>query len=248
MWGAEQYKMPANYTRDTTSPHSGQACFRIHHPAKTAGYIVSSPDRAINPKPAMLYSVSFWARAEKPGKARFRWTAYQSIKPFVDAPSPGTFTFEAAREWKEFSFTVREGLDLFADQSRFLMLTFLATAEAGEEQTLWIDDVRVTESPDPHPARLVNGEVIPHDPLQHRLRPGDQLEFTVDATKRLRRANQEVGGVSFHRVCGWTGQPYDRKGDYTLAPELETAIREMRSAHDQVLRLGRRALRHRVGD
>jgi hypothetical protein len=56
MWGAEQYKTPANYTRDTTNAHSGQACFRIHHPAKTGGYIVSSPDRAINPKPAMLYA------------------------------------------------------------------------------------------------------------------------------------------------------------------------------------------------
>ncbi len=238
MWGAEEYKTPANYTRDTTNPHSGEACFRIHHPAKTAGYIVSSPDRAINPKPAMQYTVSFWAHGERPGKSTFRWTAYRSIKPFVDAPSPGALTFEAGREWKEFSFTVREGLDLFADQSPFLLLTFLATTESGEERTLWIDDVRVTESPDPHPARLVNGEVIPHDPLQHRLRPGEQLEFTLDATKRLRRANQEVGGVSFHRVCGWTGQPYDKQGDYTLAPELETAIRELRLPMTRFYALG----------
>jgi hypothetical protein len=43
----------------------------------------------------------------------------------------------------------------------------------------------------------------------------------------LRRANQDVGGVSFHRVCGWTGEPYNGKGDYTLMAELETAIREM---------------------
>jgi hypothetical protein len=238
MWGAEQYKTPANYTRDTLNPHSGQACLRIHHPAKTAGYIVSSPDRAIRPKPAMVYAVSFWARAEKPDKATFRWTAYRSIKPFVDAPSPGTFTFDAGREWKAFSFTVREGLDLFADQSQFLLLTFLAATESGEERTLWIDDVRVTESPDPQPARLVNGEAIPHDPLQHRLRPGDQLEFTVDATKRLRRANQEVGGVSFHRVCGWTGQPYNEKGEYTLTSELETAIREMRLPMTRFYALG----------
>ncbi len=238
MWGAEQYKTPTNYTRDTTNPHSGGACFRIHHPAKTAGYIVSSPDRAINPKLAMKYTVTFWAHAEKPGQATFRWTAYRSIKPFVDAPSPGTFTFDAGREWKEFSFTVREGLDLFADQSRFLMLTFLAGTESGEERTLWIDDVRVTESPDPQPARLVNGDVIPHDPLQHRLRPGDELEFTVDATKRLRRANQDVGGVSFHRVCGWTGQPYNEKGEYTLAPEMETAIREMRLPMTRFYSLG----------
>jgi len=132
MCGVDQYKTPSNYTRDTINAHGGQACFRIHHPAKSVGYIVSSPDRAINPKPAMVYAVSFWARAEKPGKATFRWTAYRSIKPFVDAPSPGTFTFDAGGGWKEFSFTVREGLDLFADQSPFLMLTFIAATESGE--------------------------------------------------------------------------------------------------------------------
>jgi hypothetical protein len=228
MWGAEPYKTPANYTRDTANPHAGQACFRIHHPANTSGYIVSSPDRAIRPKPATIYTVSFWARADKPGKAVFLWTAYQTIKPFVDAPSPGAFPFEPGSQWKEFSFTVREGLDLFADQSQFLLLTFKAAAEAKDERTLWIDNVLVSEQPDPHPAGLLDGAVVPHDALQHRLQPGDRLEFTVDATNRLRRATQEVGGVSFHRVCGWTGQPYNRAGDYTLAPELETAIREMR--------------------
>ena len=34
--------------------------------------------------------------------------------------------------------------------------------------------------------------------------------------------------MSFHRICGWTGQPYDRQGKYTLAPQLEEAIRELR--------------------
>ncbi|MGA2660732.1 MAG: hypothetical protein ABSH34_24865 [Verrucomicrobiota bacterium] len=47
MWGAEEFKVPANYTRDTTQPHGGQACFRIHHPANTGGYVVSAPNRAI---------------------------------------------------------------------------------------------------------------------------------------------------------------------------------------------------------
>ena len=238
MWGAQQYKTPANYTRDTTNPHSGQACFRIHHPTNTGGYIVSSPDRAIIPKPAMIYTVSFWARAEKPGQAMFHWTAYRTMNPFVDAPSPGSFKFDVGREWKEFSFTVREGLDLFANQSRFLLLHFAAATAAEKERTLWIDDVSVSALPDPHPAALLNDEVIPHDALQHRLRPGDQLEFAVDATNRLRRATQNVGGVSFHRVCGWTGQPYDRKGNYTLAPELETAIREMRLPMTRFYALG----------
>jgi len=238
MWGAQEYKTPANYTRDTAHPHSGQACFRIRHPANTSGYIVSSPDRAFNPKPAMSYTVSFWARAEKPGKAMFRWTAYRTVSPLVDAPSPGSFKLELGREWKEFSFTVREGLDLFADQSRFLMLTFLAATASDEEQTLWIDDVRVRELPDPHPPALLNDEVIPHEALPHRLQPGDQLDLAVDATRRLRRATQAVGGVSFHRVCGWTGQPYDRQGGYTLAPALELAIREMRLPMTRFYALG----------
>ena len=238
MWGADQYKTPANYTRDTAAPHNGQACFRIRHPAKSSGYIVSSPARAIRPKPAMIYTVSFWARAEKPGQAMFRWTAYRALKPFAEAPSPGACSFEAGREWKEFTFTVREGLDLFAEQSKYLMLTFMASADSKDERMLWLDDVSVTEQPDPQPAALLNDEALPHDALQHRLRPGDRLEFTVDATNRLRRATQDVGGVSFHRVCGWTGQPYNKKGDYTLAPELETAIRDLRLPMTRFYALG----------
>lgn len=228
MWGTAQHKVPANYTRDTTNPHSGRACFRIHHPSKTGGYVVLAPDRALRPKSGMIYTVSFWARADQAGKAMFSWTAYQSVNPFVDAGSPGSLTLDAGREWKEFTFSVREGLDLFADQSRFLLLTFKAATESNEERTLWIDDVRVVEQPDPTPARLLNEATLPHDTLQHRLRPGATLDFTVDASQRVRRASRDVGGVSFHRVCGWTGQPYNKKGEYTLAPELETAIREMR--------------------
>ena len=72
MWGSERFKIPANYTRDISNPHSGQASFRIHHPAGTGGYVVSTPDRALRPQPAMRYTVSFWARAEQPGPAQFR--------------------------------------------------------------------------------------------------------------------------------------------------------------------------------
>jgi hypothetical protein len=227
MWGAEEFKVPANYTRDTAQPHAGQACFRIHHPANTRGYVVSSPSHAVQPRPRMIYTVSFWARAEKPGKAAFRWTAYRSLTPFADAPSAGALTCPVDHNWQPFTCSIREGLDFFADQSRFLLLTFQATAESAEEQTLWIDDVRVSEQPDPAPEALLNTETLPHAALEHRLRPGDRLEFTVSATNRLRRANPEAGGVSFHRVCGWTGQPYDKQGDYTLRPELESAIRDL---------------------
>lgn len=228
MWGAQQDKVPANYTRDTAQRHGGQACFRIHHPAKTHGYVVSSPDRAIQPRRGMIYTVSFWARARKAGKALFQWTAYQSIRPYVDAPLPGSLSCEVGGEWRPYACSIREGLDFFAEESRFLLLTFHATSVSAEEQTLWVDDVRVSEQADPNPVALLNAATIPHAALEHRLRPGDRLEFTVSPTNRLRRATTDVGGVSFHRVCGWTGQPYDRKAVYTLRPEVEEAIRELR--------------------
>ncbi len=228
MWGAQQYKVPANYTRDTAQHHDGQACFRIYHPAKTQGYIVSAPGRAIRPQRGMIYTVSFWARGEKTGKALFQWLAYRSIDPFVDAPSPTSLPCEVGHEWRSYTCSIREGLDFFAEECRFLLLTFHATSVANEEQTLWIDDVRVTEQADPNPAALVNPATLTHATLEHRLRSGERLEFTISAADRLRPATADVGGVSFHRVCGWTGQPYDRKGVYTLRPELEEAIREMR--------------------
>jgi len=238
MWGASQYKVPAHYTLDTTRPHTGRACFRIHHPAKTGGYIVLAPERALRPKPAMIYTASFWARADKPGQALVSWTAYQSVKPFVDAGSPGSLKLEVGNDWQQFTFAVREGLDLFADQSRFLLLTFKAATEDREERTLWIDDIRVTEHPDPQPAQLLNEAKLVYAALPHRLRPGDRLEFTVDASQRVRRATREAGGASFHRVCGWTGQPYNKKGEYTQRPELETAIREMRLPMTRIYAVG----------
>lgn len=228
MWGAQQYKIPAHFTRDTTQAHGGQACFRIHHPAKTQGYVVSAPGRAIQPQRGMIYTVSFWARADKSGKALFQWLAYRSVAPFVDAPSPGSLPCSVDREWRSYTCSLREGLDFFAEESRFLLLAFHATSAAAEEQTLWIDDVRVTEEADPHPVTLVNPATLSHAALEHRLRPGDRLEFTLAPTDRSRPAARDVGGVSFHRLCGWTGQPYDRKGAYTLHPEVQEAIREMR--------------------
>ncbi len=227
MWGAQEFKVPAHYTLDSDASHGGQACFRIYHPARTGGYVVSSPTRAIRPRSGKKYTARFWARSNKPGKARFQWTAYKSMKPFIDSPSPGSLTLQVDSQWRQFSYTIREGLDFFSDQSRFLLLTFFATVAPDEEQTLWVDDVQVSEETDPHPPELLNPDTIAHDKLEHRLSPGERLEFTVHATDRLRRTKLEVGGVSFHRVCGWTGQPYDRQGEYTLCPELESAIRDL---------------------
>jgi len=228
MWGAEAYKVKENYTRDTTDPHGGQACFRIHHPADTAGYIVSAPDHAIRPEPGKRYAVSFWARTDKPGPSQFYFTGYESIAPFRDAPSPGRYVIQVTQEWQEYRFEVHEGWDFFADRSRYILLTFNATTDRAQEKTLWIDDVVVTELPGNREGRLADEESLTYEPLQHRLREGPDFAFTVDAARPLRPATRAAGGVSFHRVCGWTGQPYNREGTYTLAPEVEQAIRDMR--------------------
>ncbi len=228
IWGPERYKDAANYTRDTADPHGGNACFRIHHPADTAGYIVSSPERPIQSQRNTRYNVSFWARTDGPGTSLSGFTAYETIAPYVDAPSPGWFSFEAGREWKQFSFAATDGVDFYAKRSRLLLLTFKATTDDGVEKTLWIDDVEVSPEMAPEAERLIDETELDYEPLQHRLRPGERLEFTVDAARRLHPATRNVGGVSFHCVVGWTGQPYDRQGNYTLDPKLEEAIREMR--------------------
>ncbi|NUP98321.1 MAG: hypothetical protein HUU35_00555 [Armatimonadetes bacterium] len=228
MWGAEAWKIPANYTRDLTQPHGGTASFRIHHPANTAGYVVSSPDRAIRPQAGMIYAARFWARAARPGIARFAWTAYESIAPFKDAPSPGSRTLAVTPEWQPFEVVIREGVDFRASQARYLLLTFQATSNQTEEQTLWVDDLTVEQAADPNPVTLIDPASLAVPPLEHRLQPGERLAVRLDPGRRQGPTNTQVGGISFHRVAGWTGQPYNREGKYTLEPRVEAAIRDLR--------------------
>ena len=228
MWGAQKYKIPANYTRDETAPHGGAACFRMHHPANTAGYVVLAPSHAIRPRGGKVYTVSFYARSDRTGSSAFGFTAYESVRPFVDAASPGRWTLDVTPSWQRFEFEIHEGWDFFSDRSRYLLLTFYATQDNKEECTLWVDDIVVTEKPSTRDGRLLDASHLTYEPLQHRLEPGKRLEFTVDAKRRLGPATRNVGAVSFHRVAGWTGHPYNKAGEYTLPAETEEAIREMR--------------------
>ena len=238
MWGAPKYKDPANFTRDTQQRHGGAASFRIHHPARTEGYVVSAPEAAIHPQPGKMYTASFWARSDRAGEAVFGWTAYRQVKPFVDAPSPGSFPLAVDQQWRQFRFALHEGWDFFAEDCRHLLLTLRATGKAEEEQTLWIDDVEVTEQPSPRDGRLVNPATLTYQPLEHRLQPGEQLLVTIDANQRLRQTHREVGGVSFHRVAGWPRLPFDKQGQYVLPAELEEAIRQMRLPMTRFYALG----------
>ncbi len=228
MWGAEQWKTPANYTRDTASPHRGQGCFRIHKPAGTRGYVVSSPARAVRPRRGTIIEVRFWARAAHAGSASFGLTAYESIAPFRDAPSPGFWPLPVTTEWREYQFAVREGLDFFAERAAHLLLTLNASTRADEEQTLWVDDVQVTSQTNPQATRLVDEATLKCDLVPARLVPGERLDCTVDVATVERPATPAAGGISFHRVSGWTGEPYDRDGRYTLKPATEAALKDLR--------------------
>jgi len=220
------------YAQELKNPHGGLACLRILHPANAAYRCVNlSPERIPTEKGA-VYSISFWARSDKPGAAKFEWQAIKSANPYVDTPSKGEMKLEAGLDWKEFKISLRDGFDFFSEESRYLVIFFSAAWNPNEERTLWLDDLEVSKSPDPQPTGMICERTVAYETLKHRLEPGDRLEFSVNAECRVRRATRYAGGVSFWRVFSqWadsTGAPYDSdSGKYTLAP-LEAAIRDLK--------------------
>ena len=61
--------------------------------------------------------------------------------PTRTRPRRASSTIDVGTDWQQFSFTVYEGWDYFADRSKLIMLTFIATRDQTLEKTLWIDDV-----------------------------------------------------------------------------------------------------------
>jgi len=229
MWGDEKWKIASHYTRDIDHPHDGQGCFRIVHPKGTQGYIVSSPAHALRPRGNMTYTVSFFARGEHDGVGRFSLTAYKSLKTYADAPSPGSWPVPLAAKWKHYSFTIHEGLDFFADEASYILLTFSATADAGTAQTMWLDDITIDESPNPAgTVHLINPSMLKKVSSESPLGVGDTLDVTIDPEHAARPVNPLIGGMSFHRLDGYTGYPFDKQGKYVLPEETAGAIREMR--------------------
>jgi len=153
MWGAEEFKKPENYTRDTNNPHSGKACLRIFHPANTRGYIISSPsDNVVKWKPDASYTFSFWAKTDKPGKtSSVSFSTFTSLSPFTSGPSFGDFPLELDKNWKQFSFTFVEGTDFTADSAPYFCIVFFPTTKKEEEKTVWIDDIRLEEKMSSNP-------------------------------------------------------------------------------------------------
>ncbi|MDA3872514.1 MAG: hypothetical protein PF795_00945 [Kiritimatiellae bacterium] len=86
MWGDERYKDRANFTRDTTQAHSGEASYRIHHPADTDSYTVTDPQHAIRAEEGTSLTIRFWARADAPGTSVVGLGGHRS---HCRRPSPG---------------------------------------------------------------------------------------------------------------------------------------------------------------
>jgi hypothetical protein len=100
--------------------------------------------------------------------------------------------------------------------------------DRSEAATLCVDDLRVTSEEVDPAERLVDESTLTPKTLEHRLTPGDSLDVVVDVAQSIRPATTLAGGISFHRLGGWTGQPYNRAGDYTLHPKIEEAMRALR--------------------
>ncbi|MCK6488171.1 MAG: GDSL-type esterase/lipase family protein [Planctomycetes bacterium] len=166
MWGDERFKKAEWFTRDTTAPHAGKACLRIHHPAGTAGYLVTSPfDNAIRPEAGTTYTISFWARSDRPGSTPLlRLAAFRSLDPCTEGRIQGSFPLAVDTEWKRFSFSVSEGIHFTRAGAPWISLCWFASTDRQEERTLWLDEVAVEARPAAPAVRALPGEVAARFP------------------------------------------------------------------------------------
>lgn len=241
MWGPEQFKLAENYSRVLDHPYQGRACFRIHHPAQSRGYIITFPtDNALKPKKGMVYTIRFWARADKPGLSSFWVGSYKTINPhFVDGPSLGRYNLSLTTEWKPFSYTFTEGLDFFSEAAPFIYLGFNASLKFEEERTLWLDEVFATEAAgNAATVGMVDDSALPYAPLPLRLQPGEKLSIKIQADRRLRRVNRLAGGVSFHQLAGWTGLPFTKEGSNAMSPALWVELQDLKLPLSRAYGLG----------
>ena len=218
IWGSlKPDEISIDFETDLSTFHSGSSSLRIYHLPNAKGYVVSSPKYALRPKKNTIFHISFWIKSDKPGKALFWITAYKDINTYQEA-SPIVFPpIKVDTKWRKYEFDIREGVDFHSDTERFLILSFKPTPSEEESRTIWIDDVVVTVSK--------GANITVH--INHRLKPGSMLIVYIDPNKKLRKTQKRVCGVAFHRVAGYTGQPYNKLGKYTLLPEIEKAIKEL---------------------
>jgi hypothetical protein len=228
IWGSPGADIKENFLLDSRDPKEGKYSWRVRHPKGTHAFPVSDPKRPIETKKGTTYLISFWARTantREPGV--FYLEAFKRLRPYEDVSSPLRRPIEPSIQWRHYSFQVEEGRDFFAEETRYLLLAFRPTRGEGFEQTLWIDEVAVSEVPGTGEP-LLDPRLLAPEPLNHRLRPGENLRIVVDAARRIGPSTRQAGGVSFHRIAGWGRHPYDNDGNSVLEPELIRAVAEMR--------------------
>ncbi len=83
-WGSSHDKLLGSFTRDTTRPHSGQACLKIHTPAGSAGYVVTAPCACPSAATEQDPGRFLLARADRERETIFNLTGYSHLSPYVE--------------------------------------------------------------------------------------------------------------------------------------------------------------------
>jgi hypothetical protein len=232
-WGLDVPQVAPGMTSETSNPHGGKACLRVHRPAdprEWRGVLVTHPfNNAIETRDATRYTLSFWARSDRPGPMRVAVTSYSQLKPPVAGPQVLDRQFDVGAEWHEFQLSFVAGRDCYADEARHVHFAFFPAVGAGLEQdrTLWLDDVAVTAAA-AATSGLINPKSLDVPPLPLRLEPGPTLDLRVLTAERLGPPNRLVGGLSISSLGRWQPAPFSKSGEYVLPEPLEQAVREMK--------------------
>jgi hypothetical protein len=232
-WGLDVPQVASGMTSETSNAHGGKACLRVHRPAdprEWRGVLVTHPfNNAIETRDATGYTLSFWARSDRPGPIRVAVTSYSQRKPPVAGPQVLDRQFDVGAEWHEFQLSFVAGRDCYADEARHVHFAFFPAVGAGLEQdrTLWLDDVAVTAAA-AATSGLINPKSLDVPPLPLRLEPGPTLDLRVLTAERLGPPNRLAGGMSISSLGRWQPAPFSKSGEYVLPEPLEQAVREMK--------------------
>jgi len=234
-WGIDTRQMISGMTRDETDPHGGKACLRVFRPAdprEWRGVVVNSPFKnALQPEPYTHYTLSFHARADRPGPIRVAVASYRSVKPIEQGPQIATHDFEVGSGWTECQLSFTAGEDFYADEARHIYVAFfpaVGAAALAQDKTLWLDDIAITATPlGDDVSRIVNPATLPVPALPLRLEPGPTLDLQIDAKAIVRPTNRLANGVAIAGLARWNG-PFTATGAYALPQAAETAVRDLR--------------------
>lgn len=233
-WGIDTQQVIPGMTRDETNPHGGKACLRVFRPAdprEWRGVVVNSPFKnALRPEPHTRYTLSFFARADRPGPIRVAVASYRSVRPIEQGAQIATNDFEVGGDWTECRLSFTSGVDFYADEARHIYVAFfpaVGAAALNADKTLWLDDIVINATPlgDDVP-RIVNPASLDVAPLPLRLEPGATLDLQIDAATKIRPANRLANGVAIAGLARWGG-PFATTGEYALPPAAETAVRDL---------------------